>query len=94
MGFVFGGTFPIPLPEGTSPPDLSHKRAVGVRKDIVVAILAAMERWMPLRAMDREQMWLMPPSLGDLIPAEHPSRFVAEVVDALDREDWRSLGWR
>ena len=42
--------------------------------------------------MDREQMWLMPPSLGDLIPAEHPSRFVAEVVDALDREDWAELG--
>ena len=57
-----------------------------------MAILAAMERWMPLRAMDREQMWLMPPSLGDLIPAEHPSRFVAEVVDALDREDWAELG--
>ena len=57
-----------------------------------MAILAAMERWMPLRAMDREQMWLMPPSLGDLISAEHPSRFVAEVVDALDREDWAELG--
>ena len=47
---------------------------------------------MPLRDMDREQMWLLPPSLDELLPLDHPARFVAEFVDTLDREDWAELG--
>ena len=27
---------------------------------------------MPLRDMDREQMWLLPPSLDELLPLDHP----------------------
>ena len=37
---------------------------------------------MPLRDMDREQMWLLPPTLDDLLPSDHSARFAAKVGDA------------
>ena len=41
---------------------------------------------MPFREWNPQQAWLLPPSLGDLLPHDHPSRFVAEFVDGLDLE--------
>jgi transposase len=39
---------------------------------------------MPFRTYSREQDWLLPPSLGELLTPDHPVRFVAEFVDMLE----------
>ena len=44
---------------------------------------------MPFKSYSRDQDWLLPPSLGELIPADHAVRFIAEVVDQLP---WEQVG--
>ena len=46
---------------------------------------------MPVRRLNREQTWLLPPTIDELIPADHPARFVAMVVDSLDAETWQEM---
>lgn len=46
---------------------------------------------MPFRPFSREQDWLFPPSLGELIPQNHPARFVAAFTQSVDRSGWREL---
>jgi len=45
----------------------------------------------PLRTDSRDQAWLLPPTLDELIAATHPSRFVRAFVDGLERSDWEAM---
>ena len=47
---------------------------------------------MPVRPHTRDQGWLLPPHLEELVSADHPARFVAEFVDQVDAAAWRELG--
>ncbi len=47
---------------------------------------------MPLRPIEREQGWLLPPSLDELVPDDHPVRFVAAFVDGLEHSTWADMG--
>ncbi len=46
---------------------------------------------MPLRPVNRDQGWLLPPTLDELLPDDHPARFVAAFVEGLDRASWAEM---
>ncbi len=46
---------------------------------------------MPFRPLNREQTWLLPPTLDELLPQDHPARFVAEFVVGVSRGGWGDL---
>jgi transposase len=47
---------------------------------------------MPVRQLNRQQTWLLPPNLDELIPSDHPARFVAMIVDSLEVQTWLEMG--
>jgi transposase len=46
---------------------------------------------MPVRSFNREKSWLLPPSLDELLPVDHPARFVAMIIDSQDKAGWEKL---
>jgi transposase len=47
---------------------------------------------MPYRPFDRSIVYTLPPALDDWVAADHPVRFVAAFVSALDAATWAALG--
>ena len=47
---------------------------------------------MPRRPFTREQVYLLPPSLDEWLPDDHPVRYVAMFVASLPQSTWQELG--
>ena len=49
---------------------------------------------MQWRPVTREQAWLPPPSLDDLLPEDHPGRFATAFADGPTDAEWADPGVR
>jgi transposase len=49
---------------------------------------------MPSREINRQQTWLFPPTLDEMINNDHPARFIASLVDSLDSAFWLKMNIR
>lgn len=38
---------------------------------------------MPVKPLRRGQVWLLPPSVDDMVPKDHVIRFIADFIEAL-----------
>ena len=47
---------------------------------------------MPERMLNREQTFLLPPSVDEWTAATHPVRFVAALIESLSPADWAAMG--
>ena len=47
---------------------------------------------MPLRAVKRDQGWLLPPTFDELLPQDHLARFIAAFVEGLEHSTWADMG--
>jgi transposase len=47
---------------------------------------------MPVRPFSRDQYWLLPPRLDELIPSDHRVRFVAVFIESLADSAWAAMG--
>ncbi|MBI2934972.1 MAG: IS1182 family transposase [Chloroflexi bacterium] len=46
---------------------------------------------MPVRLFSRAAVWLLPPSIDELVAPNHPARFVGAFVDGLGRSEWQKM---
>jgi hypothetical protein len=46
---------------------------------------------LPTRSFYLQQAWLLPPTLDELIPDDHPVHFIAEFIDSIDQQVWLDL---
>ncbi len=47
----------------------------------------------PFIPFSRQQQYLLPPSMNDWLPENHPARFIVEVVEKLDLSKGQSAGF-